>query len=130
MLAFFLLYSFVSCFLTWMFFLNFICVLLLRLEQAVLVQTPSLRCTRALICSLQMCLRIYVCRSSRPHLRMFHSGTIDLPRTLRFVLPLQLLTSMTMGSLSWHTPPILRSLDQFTIGLTGRTSTLPKTGLA
>jgi hypothetical protein len=100
--------------------------LLLRLEQGILIQTPSLQFLRALIHSLQMCLRTYVCRASRPLSRKFLSGTSGLPFFSRFGLPSQEPTSMTTESLSLHTPLILRSLDQFTIGHTLRRSTLLK----
>ena len=110
------------------FFLISFAFLHFRLGQAVLVQTPSLRFTWALIYSLPMCPRTYVFWASRPHLRMFLSRTSGLPLTLRFCLPSQMLTSMAMASSSLHTPPILRSLDQFTTGLTRRNSTLLRTG--
>ena len=111
-------------------FLIFSGYFIFRLEPAVLVQTPSLRFTRELIYSLQMCPRTYACQTFWPHLRMFLTGTNDLPHTLRFCLPLQMSTSMTIVSLSSHTPLILTSLNQFTTGHTLRNSTLPKTGLA
>ena len=72
------------------FSLIFFAFFLLRLEQAVLVQTPSLRFTRALINSLQNCPRTCMCLTFRSHPRMFLFGTSDLPPTLRFCLPLQM----------------------------------------
>ena len=77
----------------------FFAFLLFRLERAVLVQIPSLRFTHALIYSLQMCLRTYVCRAFRPHLSMFLSGKNDFAHTLRFCLPLQMPTSMTTADM-------------------------------
>lgn len=72
----------------------FSCILLYRffcrLVWAILDRTPSQRFTRALICSLQMCPRTYVCQGSWPHPQIFMCGTSDLPQTLRFCLPLQM----------------------------------------
>ena len=92
-------------------FYFFFGVLFFRLERAVLVKTPSLRFTWALIYSLQMCSRTYACRVSWPHPRLFLSGTIDFSHILRFCLPSQMLTFMTMAYLSLHTSLILRSLN-------------------
>ena len=113
-----------------LFFLIFSGFLLFRLERAVLVKTQSLRFTLALSYCLRMCLRTYVYQTSRPHPRMFLSGTNDLPLTLKFFLHLQMPTFLTTASLSLHMPLILKSLDQFTTGHTLRNSTLAKTGLA
>ena len=112
------------------FLIFFFGFLISRLERVVFVLIPSLRCTQGLIYSLQMCRRTSVCRASRHHRRMFLNGTSVLPLTLRFCLPLQTPTSMTMAFLSLHTPLILTCLDPYITGHIQRTSTLPKTGLA
>lgn len=104
--------------------------LLFSLERVILIKTPSLRFILALNYSLQMCLRTYMCRGSRPHPQMFLRGTSNLSHILRFCWPLQMPTSVTMESLSLCMSLILMSLDQFTIGHTPRNSTLPKSGLA
>jgi hypothetical protein len=65
-------------------FLTFFAFWPFRLERVVLVQTPSLRFTQALISCLQMCSKIYVFRASPPHPRMFLSGTSAQPLTSRF----------------------------------------------
>ena len=72
------------------FSLIFFAFFLLRLEQAVLVQTPSLRFTRTLIYSLQICPRTCMCLTFRSHPRMFLFGTSHLPPTLRFWMPSQM----------------------------------------
>ena len=101
-----------------------------RLEQGVLIQTPSLRSIRALISCLQMCPRTYVSWASPPHPRMFLSRTSNLPLTSRFCLHLQMPTFMTMASSSLRMLPILKFRDQFITGLTRRNSMLPRTGSA
>jgi hypothetical protein len=79
-----------------------------RLERVVLVQTLSLRFTRALISCLQMCRRTYVFRASPPHPRMFLSRTSGQPLTSRFCLHLRMPTFMTMTSSYLRMLPILR----------------------
>ena len=80
--------------------LFFSLIFLFRLDQAVLVQTPSLRFTRALMYFLQMCPRTCVCLTFWSHSWMFLLGTNDLPPTLRFCLPSQIPTPMTTAFLS------------------------------
>ena len=77
-----------------------------------------------------MCRRACVCLASRSPPLIFHGGTRGLILTSRFCLPSLLPISMTMASSCLHTQLILRSLDQFIIGLTQRNSMLPKIGSA
>ena len=82
-----------------------------RLEGVVLVQTPRLRFTQALISCLQMCPKTYLSRASLPHPLMFLGGTSAQTITLRFCLHMQMPPFMTMASLSLRTLPILRFRD-------------------